>query len=293
MEDVTKAAPGQQPAQQQDPAQGTASTQQAPALSTQPVTFVSLAPASPESLLAKAEEEVGRVADEAKVEAEKLVGQAKAEIKEAPALLGAATESVKTGSVSLFVKLKGLLMGVPEWKLILVVALLLLAIGLLAWSSVGTSAPKPAVFIPAAPAVTAPKVAGPSLQVPLQLVPKAAVRKKFGSALTLPADSEVIDTTDIPKAENGVDTVTTMNTTTGTASTVFLPKAAPWFALEDRNTIGAGYEESTEGARVPVYYRRDILRVKDLHLVGEVGGKIPVGAGKVEGHAGAYAEWRF
>jgi hypothetical protein len=83
------------------------------------------------------------------------------------------------------------------------------------------------------------------------------------------------------------------NLSTGEATTSYTPKPAPWFALERRNTLGTGYETSTDGTRVPVYYRRDLVRVKDVHLVGEVGGKIPVGTGKLEGHAGAYAEWRF
>ena len=180
----------------------------------------------------------------------------------------------------------------PQWKLIVVAICALCAVGYLFWSLVHIPVPKPGVFTQAAPVVTVPKVAGPTLAVPLRVVPKAAVRKALPS-LVIPEGDEVIDTADIPAMPNGVQTITFMDISTGEATTQYTPKPAPWFALEDRNTLGAGYEASTDGARVPVYYRRDVLRVKDLHLVGEVGGKIPLGPGKTEGHAGAYAEWRF
>ena len=182
--------------------------------------------------------------------------------------------------------------GASKWKLMVVAACALCAAGYLCWSLVPTPTPKPAAFIRPAPAVTAPKVAGPRLNVPLRVVPKDAVRKAL-PGLTIPQGSEVVDTADIAAAPDGVQTVTFLNLSTGEATTSYTPKPAPWFALERRNTLGTGYETSTDGTRVPVYYRRDLVRVKDVHLVGEVGGKIPVGTGKLEGHAGAYAEWRF
>lgn len=183
-------------------------------------------------------------------------------------------------------------MEAPRWKPIAYAAGACCVAGYLYWSLVHMPAPRPGAITRAAPAVTAPKVAGPILKKPLQVVPKPAVRKAFPN-LDLQEELEVLDTADIPAAENGVQTVTFINISTGIASTVYTPKPAPWFALEDRNRIGAGYEISTEGTRIPVYYRRDLLRVKDLHLVGEVGGKIPVGPGRIEGHAAGLVEWRF
>ena len=201
-------------------------------------------------------------------------------------------EKVRAEAAGMGQQAEALVKEAPPWKLIVVAACALCVVGYLFWCLVHIPVPKPDVFTKAAPAVMAPKVAGPTLAVPLKVVPKAAVRKALPS-LVIPEGDEVIDTADIPPMPNGVKAVTFMDVSTGEATTQYTPKPAPWFALEDRNTVGAGYEASTEGSRVPIYYRRDILRVKDLHLVGEVGGKIPVGAGKVEGHAGAYAEWRF
>jgi hypothetical protein len=184
-------------------------------------------------------------------------------------------------------------MEAPKWRLITLVVLALCAAGYLCWSLVHTPTPKPGAITHPAPAVTAPKVVGPMLQVPLRVVPKAAVQRKFPQIGPISPREEVVDTADIPAMENGGSTLTFTNITTGLSSTVFIPKPAPWFALESRNTLGAGYEKSTEGDRVPIYYRRDLVRIKNLHVLGELGGKIPVGPGKLEGHAGAYVEWRF
>lgn len=181
----------------------------------------------------------------------------------------------------------------PKWRMIVLAVLALCAAGYLCWSLVHTPTPKPGVVTLPAPAVTAPKVAGPIMKAPLRIVPKPAVERKFPQIGSIAPNEEVVDTAEIPATDNGGSTITFTNITTGLSSTVFIPKPAPWFALEDRNTLGAGYETSTEGTRVPVYYRRDLVRVKNLHLLGEIGGKIPVGPGKLEGHAGAYAEWRF
>ena len=165
--------------------------------------------------------------------------------------------------------------------------------GYLCWSLVHTPIPKPGVITHPAPAVTAPKVAGPLLKVPLRVIPKPAIERKFPQIGTIVADEEAVDSAEIPATVNGGSTVTFTNMSTGLSTTVFIPKVAPWFALEDRNTLGAGYERSSEGTRVPVYYRRDLARAKDLHLLAEVGGKIPVDGGKIEKHIGAYVEWRF
>lgn len=182
--------------------------------------------------------------------------------------------------------------GGLKWRLIGFAICGLCAAGYLCWSLVPTPIPKPGVFSQAAPAVTAPKVAGPRLNVPLRVVPKQAAKKALPS-ITIPEGSEVIDTADIPAAPDGVQVITFLNLSSGEATTRYAPKPAPWFALESRNTLGAGYEAGTEGTRVPIYYRRDLMRVKDLHLVGELGAKIPLGDGRGEGHAAGYIEWRF
>jgi hypothetical protein len=160
---------------------------------------------------------------------------------------------------------------------------LLCAAAYMVWSLVHTKPPTAGAVIQAAPAVTVPKVAGPVLNVPLQVVPKAAVAKHFPKMAPIPANEEVIDTADIPAeaAENGVQTVTFMNVSTGTASTVYTPKPAPLFALENRNAVGAAYMVTTAGPASVVYVKRDIFRVKDFH-VGVV-----AGAGMVNGKAGA------
>jgi hypothetical protein len=198
-----------------------------------------------------------------------------------------------TGVIDEAQQLETKVAGAPKWKLIVAAICVCCVAGYLCWSLVHTPAPKPGAIIHPAPAVTAPKVEGPMLKVPLRVVPKPDVLRKFPQIGTIAPALEVVDTAIIPATDNGGSTITFTNVTTGLSSTVFIPKAAPWFALESRNTLGVGYEAATSGTRVPVYYRRDLVRVKDLHLVGEVGGKIPLGVGKIEGHAGAYAEWRF
>jgi len=183
--------------------------------------------------------------------------------------------------------------GVPRWKLASFALLAIFAAVYLYWSIARTRSPEAGAVTRPASAVKAEKVEGPKLRVPLKIVPAKAAQKTFPQIGTIAPSQPVVDTARIPLAENGGSTVTFMNVSTGVASTVFIPAPAPWFALESRNTLGAGYEASTAGVRVPIYYRRDILRVKDLHLVGEVGGKIPVGPGRIEGHAAGYVEWRF
>jgi len=184
--------------------------------------------------------------------------------------------------------------GIGLWKIASIAMLALLVVCYLFWSFAHTrhTAGNASTPVTPAPAITVSKVAGPRLSVPLQVVPSAAVHRAM-PGISVPPGQEVVDTADIPETDNGVQTVTFMNLSTGTARTVYVSKLAPWFALEDKNTLGAGYEASSTGDRIPIYYRRDIVRVKDLHLVGELGGKIPVGPGRLEGHAAGYLELRF
>ena len=168
----------------------------------------------------------------------------------------------------------------------------ILVVSYFAWSVWGH---RPAVsdngFQKAAPAVEVPKVPGPTVQI--KVVPKAVVRKKFPDA-HIDSQDEVIDTAEIESAPNGATAITTISPVTGEATTRVKAKDAPWFALERDNFIGVGYEVGTLGSRVPVYYRRAILRVKDAHLIAEVGGKIAMDPReKSEAHAGAILEVRF
>lgn len=186
--------------------------------------------------------------------------------------------------------------GAPKWLLEIGAICVLLGVAYLCWCRVTTPPPKAGAPIQAAPVVKVPKIDGPQLTKPLKVVPKAAVRHALPQ-VDIPAGDEVIDTADIPAAasENGVQAVVFMNTSTSTARTVYIPKPAPWFALERRNTLGIGVQAGTEGLAAAPYYRRDILRIKDLHLVGEVGGRIPLQGSlvKPEVHVQADAEWRF
>jgi len=172
----------------------------------------------------------------------------------------------------------------PKWKLIGFAVAVLCVLGYLWWSFAHSSSPPSGAVIPLAPAVTAQKVEGPTMKVPLRIVPAAAASKKFPQIGTISPGKPVIDTGKIPTAENGGSTITFMNISTGTASTVFIPAAAPWFALEDKNAVGMAYLWTTRGPAGAAYYRRDIFRVKNFHagvLAGvlTVEGRMGVGAG--------------
>jgi len=94
--------------------------------------------------------------------------------------------------------------------------------------------------------------------------------------------------------KNGGTTITKIDTATGETSTVFRPNEAPWFAFERKNYLGAGVEVGTSGQKAVVYYRRDILRVKDIHLqVKPAEIKVPIDGGRLEINAGAYVEYRW
>lgn len=180
---------------------------------------------------------------------------------------------------------------------LLIYALVLGAIIIyLLWSIYGSSPQQPkAGFVPAPPAVTTPKVPGPKLTVPLMIVPKAAVKRKYPDAHIDDPDDQVIDTADIGPAPDGATTITTMNTNTGTAHTEVKIKPAPWFALERQNYLGIGYEMHLNGdQKAKVYFKRDLLRIKDIHLQGETVLKVPLaGTAKTVGFVGGNIEYRF
>lgn len=171
-----------------------------------------------------------------------------------------------------------------RWKLIAAAALLLCVAIYLLWSVVHKDPPAAGTIVQPPPAILAQKEEGPAMRAPLRIVPPAAVAKKFPQLGRPAANNPVIDTAKIPAVENGGATVTFMNITTGIASTVFIPAAAPWFALEDKNAVGVAYLQTTSGPAGAAYYRRDLFRIKDFHVSGvaaatTVGGQAAAGAG--------------
>ncbi len=167
----------------------------------------------------------------------------------------------------------------------------------LAWSVYGNRPQQPSAgFVHTKPAVSSPKITGPNLTAPLKVVPKTAVKGKFPDAHIDDPDEEVIDTADIEPAPNGATTITTMNIQTGESRTELKMKEAPWFALERQNYLGLGYELHFNGEQMgKVYYKRDLLRIKDAHLQAETVIRFPVNGSqnKVEGFVGVNTEWRF
>lgn len=164
--------------------------------------------------------------------------------------------------------------------------------GYLVWSAL-----RPVLLAPkqpsnTAPAVSAPKIPGPVVSRPILIVPATAVERKL--PIKVAPSNPVIDTAKIPVTGNGGVTVTFLNISTGRATTQFIPAPAPWFALEANNELNAGIEFGDKGRRVPVEYRRDILRIKNIHLIGTGGVKIPAETGaNFEWSVGARAAWRF
>lgn len=192
-------------------------------------------------------------------------------------------------------------MSVPEiqwnklpWKLCSGIAALLFIIVYLAWSLWGARPPTPGQgFQPTKPAVSADKVPGPVIKPPIKVVPKKKVAQKYPEAVITDSE-EWVDTVKVPQAPNGAVVLTKIDTVTGEITNQVKINKPPWFAFERNNTLGAGYEIGTQGAKIPIYYRRDVLRVKDIHLLAEVGAKIalsPVEQSEV--HGAVLAEWRF
>lgn len=134
------------------------------------------------------------------------------------------------------------------------------------------------------------------LKVPLKVVPKIAVKAEFPEAHIEDPDEEVIDTGEIDPAPNGAIIITTINTITGEAHTEVKIKEAPWFAFERQNYLGAGYELHFNGdQKAKGYYKRDLVRIKNIHLQGEAVITVPLSGaqGKIEGFVGGNLEYRF
>ena len=173
-------------------------------------------------------------------------------------------------------------------------AALLLLISYLVWSIWFKPTPlSVGVWTKPSPAVQAGKVPGPTIPVPVKVVPKPAVKKKFPNA-PIEDDEEWVDTLDLAPAPNGAIVLTKINTKSGEVTNEVTAKPAPWLAFEGTNAIAAGYEVGTDGAKIPIYYRRGLARMKDVHLIAEVGGKVALDpAAKSEAHIGAVLEYRW
>ena len=131
------------------------------------------------------------------------------------------------------------------------------------------------------------------LKPPVKVVPKKKVAQKYPEAVIIESE-EWVDTAKVPPAPNGAVVLTKIDTVTGEVTSQVEINKAPWFAFERNNTLGVGYEMGTQGAKIPIYYRRDVLRIKDIHLLAEVGAKIAVSpTEKSEAHGAVLAEWRF
>ena len=185
-------------------------------------------------------------------------------------------------------KATALVAGMPRWRLIVYTLLILFGIIYLVWSYLHRGQTQnTAVFQPMKPAVSTPKVSGPTVQ--LQVIPDVKL-----PGYTLPPGHVVIDTAKVPPSPNGGTTVTQVDPQSGASSTEFKPDPAPWFVFENNNTAGLTAEIGTSGARAAAYYKRDILRIKDVHLVTQITAKIPIDSGsKPEFAAAAGLEYRW
>ena len=183
--------------------------------------------------------------------------------------------------------------GIPKGRLIVYGLLFVFGAAYLLWAIFKKPAPSTEKFEQTKPAINVAKVAGPVLKVPIRILPKEAVVKKLPSVVLKP-EEEVVNTGKITPAPYGGTTVDTIDTTTGEVKEQFKPNAAPWFSFEDKNYIGAGYNISNQGATVPVYWKRDVFQIKELHFQTNIGLKIPVEpSARFEWNAGANVEYRF
>ncbi len=146
-------------------------------------------------------------------------------------------------------------------------------------------APKPKndyTWQPTAPPVPISKRTGEQ-KVVVKYYPKEVIVTKWRDAPVQDGE-QVIATGTIPSAPNGAESIATMNMTTGESHIDYKLNPPPWFALERANYIGVGTGINTEtGQSYEAYYKRDILRVKDVHLQIEVNAETsqqkPVDAG--------------
>lgn len=179
-------------------------------------------------------------------------------------------------------------------KQLCMIAAALCALGYSAWSLWWPRSQQSAAgFVAAQPAVATEKISGPT--VALKIVPKKAVQKKF-SGVQISETEEVVDTAAIQPAPNGATAITVIDTISGTARTTVQMNEAPWVALERTNYLGIGYDLSTNGSqRARLYYKRDFLRIRDVHIQGSAQLSAPVNSvnGSIEGVVSGTIEYRF
>jgi len=187
------------------------------------------------------------------------------------------------------------LTGGPKWILYGVIALLAFLLIYLGWSMFHKKEQSTEVWEDTKPAVKAKKKPGPVIKVPIQTVPEGPVFQQFPTLPPLKVGEVFVDTAKIPVADNGGTAVVRADTNTGLITTQFKPNPPPWFAFEDKNYIGGAYRQSSQGASVPVWLKRDIAQVKGFFVQAEVGGIVPLDdrvKGEIHIQAGVEYRWR-
>ncbi len=101
---------------------------------------------------------------------------------------------------------------------------------------------------------------------------------KAGKKLDIPEaeagnrSEQILDAVDVkpgPKA-SGSRVVTFINASTGQAHSVVKNIPQSWISFERGNELGAGYGIGRDGIVYAARYRRDILRVGSVYLLGEI-----------------------
>lgn len=183
------------------------------------------------------------------------------------------------------------LFNLPPWRRYLIALVALLVIIYLIWSFWPRKTIPAGVMTQAKPAIKQEKITVQGPQV-IRVIEKQVVYKQLPTVQIAPSE-QVLDTAIIPAAPNGAITVTTIDQQTGEARTQYELKKAPWFALERGNELGLSYGLTTEGRQTAcVHYRRDLFRVKDVHISGQVAVDTEFG-GEAKGRALIQANWRF
>lgn len=194
--------------------------------------------------------------------------------------------------------IKARIKSISKTRLIVYACLVLFIIAYVVWSMFfAPHQQSTTTFQQAKPAVETKKEPGPILTTPIQIVPKKKVISEFPTA-QIADDEEFVDTSVITPTDNGGVTLTRIDTMTGEVRTDFKPNEAPWLGFENKNYLGIGVEAGTKGASGNFYYKRDILRMKDVHLqVKPIEIAVPIDQGvslkELNLKAGANLEFRW
>lgn len=185
----------------------------------------------------------------------------------------------------------GRLFEISPRKRNLLVLVILLAVIYLIWSFWPRQQIPAGVMVQAKPAVKQEKISVAAPQT-IKVIEKQTIYKYLPSAQIAPSE-QVIDTAIIPTAPNGAITITTIDQQTGEARTQYELKKTPLFALERGNELGVAYGIATSGNQTAcAHYRRDIFRVKNIHVSGQLEVSTESGA-ETKGKALIQANWRF